>query len=301
MKTTIAAVILTYNEEIHIERCIQSLKSLVDEIFVVDSFSEDKTVEIAEKNGAIVSQNTFVNQAVQFNWGLENCNIKSEWILRIDADEYIENPMGLQLKEYFGGVPDAVNGFAIKRKIIFMQQPLMHGGWYPKRTVRIFRNGFGACENRWMDEHIVIKEGRIEDLEIDFVDENLNDLRWWITKHNNYSIRECVDYFLKNSDDSKDQVKPNLFGNTAERKRWLKSKYQRTPLFIRPFVNFLYRYFVLLGFLDSKGGFIWHVLQGFWYRFLVDAKIFELKQRFNNDEHLIVAFLKEKYNINDGE
>lgn len=294
---SLSAIILTYNEEQHIARCINSL-SFVDEILVIDSFSSDKTTEIAKKMGAKVYQNPFVNQAVQFNWALANCNIQNDWILRIDADEFIDNKENLNLKKYLLLLPTEVNGLHISRKIVFKGQPLNHGGWYPKWNLRIFKNGYGECENRWMDEHIILSSGISQKLKLDFVDDNLNDLSWWIGKHNNYATREAIDYFLKLEESAiKDEVHPKLFGNEAERKRWLKARYHSFPFFLRPFINFIYRYILKLGFLDGKAGFIWHVLQGFWYRFLVDAKIFELKQRFNNDQEQIIKHIKKNYSM----
>jgi len=295
--TSISAIILTYNEEQHIARCIKSLDGIADEIFVVDSLSTDKTIEIAKELGARVFQNPFINQAIQFNWALQNCSIQSEWIIRIDADEFVDNRNQLDLKQYLSKLPEDVTGLHISRKIVFQGRELLHGAWYPKWNLRIFRTGKGVCENRWMDEHIVLSEGRSEHLQLDFVDENLNDLNWWIAKHNNYATREAIDYFLKQGEQTESDVKPHLFGNEAERKRWLKKRYHSFPLFIRPFFNFAYRYFLLLGFLDGKAGFIWHVLQGFWYRFLVDAKIFELRRQFNSDQEKIINHIKEKYSI----
>jgi len=299
MSATIAAIILTYNEELHIARCINSLCGVADDIIVVDSFSGDNTTEIAKELGAIVYQNTFVNQAVQFNWALENCIIKSDWILRIDADEYLENKANLNLKRSLSELSPEINGLIIRRKIIFMGQPLLHGGWYPKWNLRIFRKGSGECENRWMDEHIVLKEGVAQQVNLDFVDENLNDLSWWTSKHNNYSTREAIDYFLQKIEIVDNSgLRPRYWGNEAERKRWLKGKYHAFPLFVRPLFNFIYRYFFKLGFLDGKSGLIWHFLQGFWYRFLVDAKIYEIKRRFKNDQQAIVEYIKTTYNIN---
>ncbi|RKD87726.1 glycosyltransferase family 2 protein [Mangrovibacterium diazotrophicum] len=298
MKTSIAAIILTYNEEKHIVRCIQSLSALVDEVFVVDSFSTDKTMELAAQLGAKVYQNPFVNQAVQFNWALKNCPIESDWIIRIDADEYIDNKQGLDLRAYLAERPAGVNGLIISRKIVFMGRELLHGGWYPKWNLRVFRQGMGECENRWMDEHIVLSEGQAEYLKLDFVDENLNDLSWWTQKHNNYSSREAADYYLQLEQfQSEHAVDAKFFGSDAERKRWLKAKYHAFPLFIRPMLNFVYRYFFKLGFLDGKAGFVWHVLQGFWYRFLVDAKIYELRRRFGNDTEAIIQYIRENYRL----
>jgi glycosyltransferase involved in cell wall biosynthesis len=296
---TIAAVILTYNEEQHISRCIYSLKNTVDEVFVIDSFSKDNTVAIAEKLGAKVFQNSWVNYATQFNWALNNCNIQSEWVWRIDADEFYQNSNALDLKEELSKCTIDITGIYIKRKIIFMGKELLYGGWYPVWHLKIWRNGKGFCENRWMDEHIKLTEGTTKQVNLVQVDENLNDLSWWTDKHNGYSSREMVDLLdTQYQIFSKSSVDPKLFGTGEQRKRYLKLKYLNLPLFVRPFLYFFYVYIIKLGFLDGKSGFIWYILQAFWYRFLVDAKIYELQRRFKNDENLIIKYIKDTYNIN---
>ncbi|MDO3693625.1 glycosyltransferase family 2 protein [Wenyingzhuangia sp. chi5] len=292
----IAAIILTYNEEQHISRCINSLKNTVDEIFIVDSFSKDKTLEIAESLGARVYQNPWVNYATQFNWALENCDIQSQWVWRIDADEYYEDNKKLDLKKSLSNLDQDITGIYIKRKIIFMDKPLLHGGWFPVWHLKIWKYGKGFCENRWMDEHIKLTEGTTTQLDCVQVDENFNNLTWWTDKHNHYATREVVDLLdTKYQIFSKSSVEPNFFGTGEQRKRYLKLAYLKFPLFLRPFIYFSYRYFFKLGFLDGKSGFVWHILQGFWYRFLVDAKIYELKLKFKNDEQEIIEFIKKEY------
>jgi glycosyltransferase involved in cell wall biosynthesis len=297
MSTSITAIILTYNETQHLERCIKSLKEIVEDIVVIDSYSKDNTTILAEELGARVFQNPWKNYATQFNWALNYTNIQSEWVWRIDADEFIEKP-GFDLKEKLSQFPASVSGLYIKRKIVFMGKPLMHGGWFPVWHLKIWRHKKGFCENRWMDEHIKLTEGTTEKIGIIQVDENLNDLSWWTEKHNSYASREMIDLLdMQYQIFSQNTVTPKLFGTGEQRKRWLKVRYLNLPLFIRPFFYFCYRYFLKLGFLDGKAGFIWHILQGFWYRFLVDAKIFELKRQFNNDKEQIIKHIKEKYSI----
>lgn len=293
----ITAIILTFNEEIHLDRCIESLKNLVDDIVIVDSYSKDLTLEIAKGKGARVYQNPWINYASQFNWALNNCDIKSEWVWRIDADEFIE-PINFSLKEEIAKLSPDINGLYVKRKIVFLGKPLLHGGWYPVWHLKIWKFGQGKCEARWMDEHIKLDSGKTENIDIVQVDKNLNDLSWWTSKHNSYATREMIDLLdTKHEIFSKNELEPNLFGSTEEKKRWLKLKYSNMPLFLRPFLYFIYRYFFLLGFLDGKQGFIWHVLQGFWYRFLVDAKIFELRLRFKNDDNAIISYIKTTYSM----
>ena len=297
MNNSIAVVILTYNEELHIERCIRSAQAVSSEIIVVDSFSTDCTYAIAEKLGAKVYRHVFENHAKQFNWAIENCGIESQWIWRLDADEYIEEPLARKALQALENIPESVNGIYVNKKIIFMGRPLLHGGWYPAPQIKIVRKGSGASENKWMDEHLVIFSGETISIDGDQTDENLNSLNWWSHKHVNYAGREAVNMLMieYGLDTSEGEVKPLFWGTDAERKRWLKQKYIKSPLFVRPFINFFIRYILKGGFLDGKEGFVWHILQGFWYRMLVDCKILELKKRHGYDECRIKDFLRENY------
>ena len=295
---TIAALILTKDEEKHIARCIHSLKGVCDEIVVVDSFSTDKTCEIAESMGAKVYKNPWKNYATQFNFGVYQCPIQSEWIWRIDADEFLDGNIGMAVKQALAGCRNDVNGLYVRKRIDFMGRPLLHGGWYPSYHLKIFRKGHGDCENRWMDEHIRIFDGTTITVEDgNQVDANLNSLTWWTQKHNGYATREMVDMLMMEYglDAKAQEVVPKLLGTEEQRKRWLKMKYVKFPLFVRPFINFLLRYVFKAGFLDGKEGFIWHILQGFWYRMLVDAKIFELKKKFGFNNAKIKEYLKQNY------
>lgn len=295
---SIAAIILTLNEEKHIARCINSLKGVCEQVFVVDCFSQDRTKEIAESLGAQVLQHPWTNHATQINWGLQNCPFTTDWIWRIDADEYLDKNLGQNVLKAIEDCPDDVTGVYVRRRIDFLGRPLMHGGWYPSYYLKVWRRGHGECENRWMDEHIRLLDGHaITVHDGDQVDANLNDLTWWMNKHNKYASLEMTDTLLMeyHLDASASEVVPKFFGTQEQRKRWLKIKYIKFPLFLRPFINFIYRYFFKLGFLDGKEGLIWHVLQGFCYRFLVDAKIFELKKRFHFDSQLIKVYVQSTF------
>ena len=305
--SSITAIILTYNEELHIERCISSIENIVNDIVIVDSFSSDNTQEIAIAHPKVrFFQNKWVNYATQFNWALENCQIQSDWIWRIDADEYADTKLSESIKNAILFAQHNITGIYVKRKIVFMGKPLLHGTWYPRWNLKIFRKAAGECENRWMDEHIKLHYGETIQIEGDQIDDNLNNLTWWTEKHNSYATREMVDMLcMEYGLGTKIEVIPKLFGTSEQRLRWLKLKYLQVPFFIRPFINFTYRYVFRFGFLDGKQGLIWHFLQGFWYRFLVDAKIWEIKRQFGSPlnppqgdlREKIVAFLKEKYGV----
>ena len=302
-RASIAAIILTYNEAKHIERCIASIKNVCAEIFVIDCMSTDDTAQLAINAGATaVLTHPWKNYATQFNWGLHNAPITTEWVWRIDADEYITPILAQQMREAVArvGEDNSVSGIYVRKRIDFLGHPLRHGGWYPQYHLKVFRRGHGACENRWMDEHIRLTDGKtisINTRGADQVDANLNDLTWWTQKHNGYATREVADMLMIEFglDDLAKEIKPRMFGTAPERKRWLKIRYVKFPLFIRPAINFLYRYVILGGFLDGKEGLIWHILQGFWYRILVDAKIYEVRKRFHNNRADIEAWLRKEY------
>lgn len=290
----ITAIVLTYNEEIHIERCLNSLMPFCKEIWLVDSFSTDKTVEIAERLGARTVKHEFENQAQQFNWAIENLEINGAWIWRVDADEYISAELGEKVTKAIAECEDDVNGIYVNKAIVFQGRKLKHGGWYPAPQIKVIRKGFGRSENKVMDEHLIITGGKTIYVDGDQTDENLNGLTWWTQKHNGYATREAENMLRMRygMDEDSEGVKPRLLGNDAERKRWLKLRYARMPLFVRPLIYFFIRYFVKLGFLDGKSGFVWYVLQGFWYRFLVDAKIFELQRKLCFDDTKIKEWIR---------
>ena len=296
MKDNISVIIITLNEEKHIRRCIDSLLSFTDKIFVVDSGSIDKTIEIAESLGAKVVFNAWVNHSTQINFAIQNNPFKTDWVMRMDADEYVLPELSIEILRNINAVSSEINGIYLKRRVYFMGKWIKFGAYYPIWLLRIWRNGKGVCEERWMDEHITLTEGKSIQFQEDIVDENLNNLTWWTQKHNLYAINEVIDLMnMKYNFKNFDSVIPKLLGTQEQRKRYLKIKYASIPLFIRPFLYFLYRYFIRLGFLDGKAGFVWHFLQGFWYRFLIDAKIFEAYFRVGNDKQAIKDFFKNEY------
>src|SRR5215469_12088371 len=159
MPRTLAAIILTLNEEKHLERCLRSLRDLVTEILIIDSGSTDQTTTIARRFGARVLVNPWTNYATQFNWALDHGGITSDWCLRIDADEFLSDALRRALAAFLANaVPDAeVTGVAVRRTMIFLHRPLRWGTMGNRFMLRLFRTGVGRCEDRWMDEHIVLR------------------------------------------------------------------------------------------------------------------------------------------------
>ena len=300
MSLSISTIILTYNEERHIERCIKNAQQFSEHVYLVDSYSTDNTVSIAQRLGAIVYQNTWENNhAKQFNWGLTHLPISTAWVFRLDADEYLTKPLIIELHQEIPKVEESVSGIVFERKMFFLGE-LMNRGMVQMNMLRLFRLGHGICEDRWMDEHIVLNKGKTIKLEGYFVDNNLNPLGWWIQKHNNYSIREAIELLdLKYNlipSNTKNTI-PHELSHDAKSKRDKKIKYANMPLFWRSFVYFLYRYFFKLGFLQGKEGFLWHFLQGWWYRTLVDAKIFEIEKACDSNPILMKKYIAKNYHL----
>lgn len=289
----ISVIILTYNEEIHLKRCLNNAKKFAKEIFIVDSFSTDKTVEIAKQMGAKVYQHPWENYSKQFNWGLQNLPIQTEWVWRMDADEYLSEELINELHQKLPQLPQSITAFTAPCLRIFMGRYIKHG-IIPLILLRLFKIKYATCENRYMDEHIAISEGTISSLTNPFYDDNLNDLTWWTNKHNGYASREAVDLLLTEYNLLPQNTVVNS-GENATNVRKKKLKYIKLPLFWRCFAFFFLRYFIRGGFLDGKEGFLWHFLQGFWYRALADAKVYEIKKKFNFNEEAIKNYLKEKY------
>ena len=280
----LTVIILTHNEQLHLARCLRSLTAITSNIYIVDSFSDDKTMEIAKSFGATVFQREWKNYSDQFQWGLDNCPIETDWVMRMDADEYIEPDLIAELPKVLAAANAEISGFYIRRKYFFLGQWVKHGAVYPLNLLRVWRTGKGRIESRWMDEHIVLDDGgQTEMLSGHIVDDNLNNTKWWTDKHNKYADREMVDilgrkYNLFAADQT---LEVDDSSSQAKIKRLVKEKlYNRIPLFVRPLLYFLYRYFIRLGFLDGKKGFAFHFFQGYWYRSLVDLRVLEAEKLF---------------------
>lgn len=274
----ITAIIITRDEQLHIGRCIERLVPLADRILIVDSFSSDKTVEMARAAGVEVMQHEFASHAAQFQWGIDQLGDDQGWIVRVDADEWFEPAAIVAIKERTAAAPTDLAAFDIRRKVIFRGRWIRWGGYYQTVLTRIWRTGAARIEQRLMDEHIIIERGRVERItEGDIVDENLKDLTDWTDKHNSYATRQMVEMV----DLGKSPVNSLLSGrlsNSAKWKRRLRNGfYARFPLYLRAYLYFFWRYVIRLGFLDGREGLVFHTLQGFWQFFLVDAKIDEAR------------------------
>jgi glycosyltransferase involved in cell wall biosynthesis len=279
-KPPLSVVILTHNEERNLPDCLGSLAGLDCEIFVVDSGSTDCTREIALAAGAKLAEHPFENYAAQRNWAQRNLPIESDWLLHLDADERLTAELCDEIAALF--TPEnshrleKIDGFMLRKRTIFLGRWIKHGAHYPSYHLRLFRKSHGACEKRLYDQHFIVN-GKIVTLERDYLDVICADIDTWLTRHMRWAELEARQ--LMQQKDNGRRVHADPFGNSIERKRWLRNGvYNRAPLFVRALLYWFYRYILRLGFLDGKEGFIFHFLQGLWFRLLVDIKLDRLRR-----------------------
>jgi glycosyltransferase involved in cell wall biosynthesis len=291
MNSNIGVILLVYNEEIHLKRCLDNLLLLTSDIYVVDSFSTDKTVTILKEYGVNFSQNSFVNQSQQLNFAIDNYPFVTNWIIRVDCDEILSLELIDEIKtSKLLDINSDISGFYLKRKVKFLDKTLNYGNINPIWLLRLWKMGMGICDDKVMDEKIIVTDQKTSKLQNIIIDNNLNNLTWWTNKHNNYSNREALEilkfkYLSVNQNFKGDYYSIDFIIYI------LKTSYNKSPIFLRSFILFFYSYFLKLGILDGVAGFIWNVLQVFWYRYLVDVKVYEFEHLRNFDRQAIVADL----------
>jgi len=265
------AIILCKDEEIHLQRCISSIKTLVDHVLIIDSFSTDRTTDIANKNNCTVLSNSWVNYSTQFQFGLDYVRKKGiDWVLRIDADEYVlEKTVDLTRNTLA-----EVRGYNVDRYYCWNGKIIRYGGASPQKALRMFSVNDGGIESRWMDEHIFV-DGPVEDLDIIVVDDNKKGFSFWYAKHKVYAVREAIDYYSIVSSVSE----------TTSRAKLKIMLYNKSPLFVRVILYWIYRFFFRGGFLDGYNGMSYHFWHALWYRGIVDFEIVRafLSGGFNKD------------------
>jgi len=277
-RVPISAVVLTYNEEDNLPACLESLSAWVGEIFIVDSGSTDATLAIAERHGAKVVHHAFESHTRQWRWALESLPCAYEWVLGLDADQRVTPELRAELERLFAegpAGPEGVDGIYVRRRQIFRGSWIRHGGYYPKYLLKLFRRGgVRIDENDLLDHHFYVA-GPTRNLPFDILEDNLKeyDISFWIEKHNRYARLHAREEMARRHGEGAWVIEPALGGSPDQRIVWLKERWYRMPLYVRPALYFVYRYFLRLGFLDGKQGFIFHFLHAFWYRLLVDIHL----------------------------
>lgn len=272
----ITVIILTKNEEKNIEKCIKSAKQIADRIIVVDSGSSDQTVKLAHANGAEVVYHEWIGHARQFNWALDHCDIDTEWVFRLDADEMISKALADEIQEELDSQQcKNIAGYEMRWRIYFMDKWIKHGGTHKSYFLRLFRYGKGRVEEKLMDEHIIVTD-EVKKLKHDLIHYDYKGLDEWLIKHISYSRLELNEY-------QKSQKNVSQINRKQKQRRNI---YYRLPRYIRARLYFWYRYYLQLGFLDGEAGKIFIFLQAYWYRFIVDAKIYETEKKKENEKSI---------------
>ena len=289
-------IILAYNEEIHLPRLLQSIKDLDAAIYIMDSGSTDGTLAIAESYHATVLTNPFENHPKQWDFALKNFDIKTPWIICLDADQVVTPELKEKLISFRDEDYTGTDGIYFNRKNYFKGRWLKHGGYSPFYLLKMIRFGVGYSDLNENMDHRFIVPGKTQVWKDGYIlEENLkeNNIRFWIEKHNRYSdlvAQEEVERMLAIRSQT---IKPAFWGSPDERTARLKQMWWQMPRYVRPMIYFIYRFFFKLGMLDGREGVIFHFLQGFWFRLVVDIKIDEiLKQKHPEKANNFAAPLK---------
>lgn len=273
MKIQLTVAVLTKNEAVHIARVINNVKGWADNIIVLDSYSDDDTAVIATNLGAQVLFRKFDDYKNQRQYLIEYCKDSTEWLLFLDADEYLLEELKHEIKLVLAN--QNIDGYYMSRRVIFMGKWIKYGGYYPTYLLRLFRPKLASID-RDINEHVKVN-GTISKLKHDFVDQNLKGTHCWIEKHNQYATREArATLIAKMHKNEKFYIKGLFTRIQSDRKKWLRVHiWNNLPLLIKPFIYFGYRYFLRFGFLDGREGLIYHFLQGCWFPMLIDVKYLE--------------------------
>lgn len=277
----ISAIILTFNEEKNIENCLLSIKGFAQEIFIVDSYSSDRTLEIARNYTDKIYQHPFEIHAKQWNWAFRNLPLSNEWCFPLDADQVIPGKLQDELRQVFQALRADINGFYINRRQYFRGKWIIFGGYYPKYLLKLFKVKASRCDERELVDHRFYVQGKIGKLKHCIIEDNRNEdnITFWLEKHLRFATLKAQEISSYRKKRRSWLIKPALLGSDDQRVLWLKDLYYTLPLYIRPFLYFFFRFFILLGFLDGARGFLFHFLQGFWYRLIIDTKIAELEKQ----------------------
>ena len=287
----LTVLVTTRNEEVNIERCLVSVHGFADQVFVLDSESTDRTAEISARYADVHALTYEHGRIIPwiFQWGLDNLPIRNEWVLILEADQAVPEALKAELVALLAH-PDAMaeDGFYIRRSQIFRGKPLRFGGYGSKYLMKLFRRAKSALDPVEQDTRVYVR-GKVGRLRSPLAEWNRKEdfILFYLEKHLRYAQAFAQEELERRTSKLAWKTRPRFFGTPDERILWLKDRYYRMPLYVRPFVYFFYRYFLLLGILDGKTGFIFHFLQAFWFRLIVDIRLEELLRdtATRNGEH----------------
>lgn len=243
MRAGVSVMIFTLNEEIHLPSCLESVKWSED-VIIVDSFSSDRTEEIAKAGGARFFQHAFSGFGDQRNWALKNTAPRHEWVLMLDADERVTPELAGELTLTASAAPAEIAAYRLKRKFYFRKRWLRRAALYPTWLVRFIRKDRVAYVNRGHAESQTI-DGLVKPLSNDLIDENLKGASEWHKRQAAYAAKEA----LYEIESEKTGGLGSRHGGPMARRDFLKRTLSRVPG--RPILFFLYAYVLRGGFLEG--------------------------------------------------
>ncbi len=283
-KIPVSVLIPAKNEELNLAACLESV-AVADEVFIVDSQSEDRSLEIAAKYGAKVVQFHFNGRwPKKKNWSLENLSFRNDWILIVDCDERITPELWSEIVTAIKN--HEYQGYYINRKVFFLGKWIRFGGKYPDWNLRLFQHKLGRYENlstedipntgdNEVHEHVIL-QGKSGYLKEDMLHIDFRDIYEWLARHNRYSNWEArVYYNILTGKDESGTIGANLLGNAVQRKRFLKKIWVRLPF--KPLLRFILFYVFRFGFLDGRAGYIYGRLLS-QYEYQIGVKLYELQK-----------------------
>lgn len=280
-KIPVTAIVCTYNEEANIEKCLRSIHGFVGQIFVIDSESSDQTVAIACKYADEVRNLAYVHDHIPwvFQWGLDNLPIRNEWVLILEADRIVPPELKRELEGVFSKSSILEKGFYIRRVQVFRGREIRYGGYGSKYLLTLFCRSAARLDGNERDTRVYVR-GKVGKLKFPVIEENLKEaeILFYLQKHLRYAEAFAREELKRRQEGLNWKVRATPFGNPDQRILWLKGIYYRLPLYVRPILYFVYRYFLRLGILDGKEGAIFHFLQALWFRLIVDIRLEELQR-----------------------
>ena len=273
MSPPVSVLVPTLDEELNLPDCLDSV-AWADEVFVVDSYSHDRTVQIARERGAHVVQHPFESYSCQKNWALDTLPFRNPWVLIVDADERVTPELKCEIETVLPNADCA--GYYLNRRVIFLGRWIRHAGWYPNWNLRLFRHQLGRYDGREVHEHVVL-DGPAGYLRNDLLHLDRRGLEAFVARHNRYSTLEAAARFKAESDaPDRARLPVSLLASPVQRKRFVRERvWPRVPA--KPLVLFVYMYLLRRGFLDGRAGLALCVFHAF-QEFMVGLKLAELRR-----------------------